>query len=223
MYKIDRCARHLPDVFNEDGTAPLVLELALSSTEKLDRNSTARQLLDAPEAHAVSLDRLDRNLTGDSIGSDRQVKASTAPRQPEIVTRQRLDSASTEPRQLDSSTARAQSSRTSSIQRAVSTGGKTRQTHKPAQLGALPLRPTPTDMGLLKPHREQRRTLAHTGTTRSRSTLQGLSNRSGTRVWRTTRPSSPDGTRTCRPCKRRGSCTPPGKSAWVAVTRGIVT
>jgi hypothetical protein len=52
-----------------------------------------RQQLDAP-AHGVSLDRLDRNSTGstrlDRLGLDNG-----------------LDSGSTEPRQLDSSTARA--------------------------------------------------------------------------------------------------------------------
>ena len=62
-----------------------------ASTEKLD---SPRQQLDAP-AHGVSLDRLDRNSTG-STRLDRQGLDNG------------LDNGSTEPRQLDSSTARAQ-------------------------------------------------------------------------------------------------------------------
>jgi hypothetical protein len=65
--------------------------VARASTEKLD---SPRQQLDAP-AHGVSLDRLDRNSTG-STRLDRQGLDNG------------LDSGSTEPRQLDSSTARAQ-------------------------------------------------------------------------------------------------------------------
>ena len=66
-----------------------------ASTEKLD---SPRQQLDAP-AHGVSLDRLDRNSTG-STRLDRQGLDNG------------LDNGSTEPRQLDSSTARAQTFRT---------------------------------------------------------------------------------------------------------------
>ena len=79
-----------------------------SSARALLDSSTARQLLDRPldrprqtstpslmESGRVRLDRLDRNST-----VTRQARQARP--------RQRLDSASTEPRQLDSSTARAQ-------------------------------------------------------------------------------------------------------------------
>jgi hypothetical protein len=82
-------------------TAHSTAHNSTASTEKLDRNSTARQLLDA-QAHGVSLDRLDRNSTG-STRLDRQgldspsTTGSTAPR-----------------RSLDSSTARQLDSQGSS-------------------------------------------------------------------------------------------------------------
>ena len=84
--------------------ARLELDSTLDSVYKLDSlDRETRQLLDSrqldTQAHAVSLDSLDSYSTG-----ARQARQA----RPRQRLDSRLDSASTEPRQLDSSTARAQ-------------------------------------------------------------------------------------------------------------------
>ena len=72
-----------------------------ASTEKLDRNSTDRQTSTGRHMESAST-----GLDGAQQELDRLDKARQA--RPRQRPRQRLDGASTEPRQLDSSTARAQ-------------------------------------------------------------------------------------------------------------------